>query len=151
MDASTDTPNLGQRLAAARLRRGMSQATVARKAGVNASYISRLEHGRVQPTLRTALRVVHAIGAPIEEITGLETEAHGGAVCPVTRGGECLLDLIHSDAELERYADEESFTPRQVRLLRRFAGWVRGASPDRQRAMEVLLGDLARPPKPGNG
>jgi hypothetical protein len=51
-----------------------------------------------------------------------------------------MLDLIRSRG---RHGVEETYTPREVRLLRRVAAWVRGARAERLRAMEVLIEDLA--------
>ena len=58
--------------------------------------------------------------------------------CPVTAAGRCLLDLIAAEA------DHEHYSPREVRLLRRFAVWLKSAEPSRVRAIEVLLDDLMR-------
>jgi len=132
-------------LAAARLRRGRSQATVAHDAGIAPSYLSRIETGKVQPTYRTLARVARAIGMHFDELAefGAEGRNHGGR-CPISEHGHCLLDLIRSDSKLARERHEDFFTVRQVKLLRRFAHWLHTIPPDRQFAMEVLIEDLAR-------
>ena len=61
--------------------------------------------------------------------------------CPVSAGGRCLLDLLDTgtskaDDSLERY------TPRQLRLLRRFATLVRTGNPKVVRAVEILVGEV---------
>lgn len=138
-------PRIGQRLAAARLRRRRSQADVARRAGIAPSYLSRIENGRVQPTYRTLCRVARALEIGFDELAGFDEESrHHGALCPVSEDGRCLLDLIRADTELARERHADSYTVRQVALLRRFAGWLRDQPPDRQRAVEVLLDDLTR-------
>jgi DNA-binding XRE family transcriptional regulator len=137
-------PKVGQRLAAARLQRSLSQGTVARRAGIAPSYLSRIENDKVQPTFRTVSRVARAMQLSFSELAGGEANLDG-RVCPVSRSGHCLLDLIHSDVGKDK--DPEGFTTRQVRLLRRFAAWVQTVPADRQRAMEVLLDDLTRATK----
>jgi transcriptional regulator with XRE-family HTH domain len=137
-------PKVGQRLAAARLQRGLSQGTVARRAGIAPSYLSRIENNKVQPTFRTVSRVTQAMQVSFTEIAGAEPDS-SGRVCPVSTSGQCLLDLIHSD--IAKGKDVDGFTTRQVRLLRRFAAWIQTVPVDRQRAMEILLEDLTRATK----
>lgn len=38
----------------------------------------------------------------------------------------------------------EHYTAREIRLLRRFAAWIKSARPDRIRAIEILLEDLTQ-------
>jgi len=130
--------DVGQRLAAARLLRGLAQAEVARRAGLAPSYLSRIENGRIQPTFPTVLRIAGVMNADVAEI--VERPAPTGDTrgpCPVTRRGTCLLDLVRPEA------DDEHYSPREVRLLRGFASWIKSAAPDRLRAMEILLEELS--------
>jgi len=138
-------PKIGQRLAAARLRRGQSQAAVASVAGIAPSYLSRVETGKVQPTFRTLSRISRAMGMHFDELDEFDPEGHRhGVMCPITDHGHCLLDLIRADNELARARHEDFFTVRQVKLLRRFALWLRSIPPDRQNAMEILIEELTR-------
>lgn len=138
MTPETSRPEVGRRLAAARLQRGLTQKTLARDAGLAPSYLSRIENGRVRPTFETVMQIVRALGADAAEIVGPATakrdRRHGP--CPVTPGGQCLVDLIRPAA------DPEHYTPREVRLIRRFAAWLKQAPPNRVRAMEILFTDL---------
>ena len=147
----TRTPapaNIGQRLSAARLQRGLAQTTVAQAAGLAPSYLSRIENGKVHPTYRTVMQIVEALGAGLEEIAGPLTAKQRRGPCPVTAKGQCLLDLIHA------VADDQRYTPREIRLLRRFGSWLKQAEPGRIRAMELILDDLthaAEARQPGAG
>lgn len=139
------TPEVGRRLAAARLQRGLSQGTVARLAGIAPSYLSRIENNKLQPSFRAVVRVARAMRVPFDEIAGIEPDvAQLPGACPVSNSGRCLLDLIHGEAEVAHGLPDEAYTPRQVRMLRRFARWIHGVAPDRQRAMEILLEELTR-------
>lgn len=152
MATSDQTLDVGRRLAAARMRRDLSQATVARLSGFAPSYISRIETGKVHPTFRTVQRIAEAIRIPFSEIAATgSVRPDNRAGCPVTAGGMCLLDLIRSEADVERGTNGEFFSPRQIKLIRRFAGWLRAAKPDRLRAMELLLDDLIRGAAPPEG
>ena len=133
---------VGQRLAAARLQRGLSQKAVALRASIAPSYLSRIETGKVHPTFRMALQIVKAINASIDELADPDLLAHRArGACPVSSSGRCLLDLIHSELSTSPTSNE-TYTPRQIQLLRRFAAWVQHAKPDRLRAMEILVEDL---------
>lgn len=52
---------LGKRITAIRHQRGLSQATVARRVGVDPSYLSRIENEKVHPTVGTAVRIAVAL------------------------------------------------------------------------------------------
>jgi transcriptional regulator with XRE-family HTH domain len=136
---------IGRRLAAARLRRGLSQSLVARRSGLAPSYLSRIESGKISPTFATTMRIASALKLPLEELAGPKAAAEKTAgPCPVTTGGFCLLDIIRSEQELRRGAPGEAFSPRQIRMMKRFASWLRAVGPERLRAMEVLLEELTK-------
>ena len=50
----------------ARLKKGMTQAEIARRAGTTQSAIARFEAGQTNPTLNFASRLLHAVGARLE-------------------------------------------------------------------------------------
>jgi len=136
--------SVGQRLVAARLRRGLAQTTVAQRAGVASSYLSRVESGSIHPTFRNVMRIADALEMPLEEFTSPAFSKTGRGACPVTDSGGCMLDLIRSGKTGRGETDDEVYSPRQVRLLGRFAAWVRTVPEDRVQAMEVLLEELLR-------
>jgi transcriptional regulator with XRE-family HTH domain len=116
---------------------------IAQRTGIAPSYISRLETGKIQPTFRTVQRLAAALHISLHELSPDGPDPRRGG-CPVTCSAACLLDLMRTEFEVERGVEGEAFTPRQIRLLKRFALWLRHAAPDRQRAVEVLIDELAR-------
>lgn len=142
---------IGQRIAALRKRRGYSQATVSRRAGFDASYLSRLERGRIHPTVRTAMRIATALRVGIDELLGPLPPQHKGMPCPISQSGHCLMDLIASDAAgtppgvaagaatAKPTVAKERYTTHQLRILRRFAGLVRRNESELLHAFETLL------------
>lgn len=145
MTAELPVSELGRRLASARLWRGLSQGTVARRAGIAPSYLSRIENGKVQPTFRTVLRVQRALRVDLREILACEKAGGPGwrGACPISRTGVCLLESIRPEREALRDKSGECYTPREIRLVRQLACWIKTVNPDRLRAMEVLMEDLA--------
>ena len=138
---------IGRRIAALRRRRGYSQATVSRRAGFDASYLSRLERGRIHPTVRTAMRIATALRVGIDELLGPLPPEHKGMPCPISQSGHCLMDLIASDtagpppgvSAGTATVAKERYSTHQLRILRRFAGLVRRNEPELLHAFDTLL------------
>jgi DNA-binding XRE family transcriptional regulator len=53
-------------IAQLRLKRGWSQAELARRAGTSQPYIARLEQGKVDPQMSTALKIAKVLGVSID-------------------------------------------------------------------------------------
>jgi transcriptional regulator with XRE-family HTH domain len=141
---------IGKRLGSVRAQRGLSQGTVSRLAGLAPSYLSKIENGRVQPTLPTLWRILRALHADIGDVLGREpTDARQPARCPISDTGECLGQLIRSEAEVARDRRRVFVSTREIRLLHDLLGWLKATSPEHARALELLLEGLvgvARPP-----
>ena len=60
---------LGKRITYLRKRKKMSQLTLAVEADVNKNYISDLERGRRNPTLRVLEKIAIALGIDVSELT----------------------------------------------------------------------------------
>jgi len=131
--------DIGKRIAATRAQRGLSQGLVARRAGTDPSYLSRIETGKVHPTVRTALRIAAALRISLDDLLGPSPSDFEGRECPVSPSGHCLMDLIDTHAPNSVSADPNKYTPRQLRMLSRFAHIVRDADRSLVRSLEVLL------------
>jgi transcriptional regulator with XRE-family HTH domain len=145
MTREATPPDIGPRLGALRARRGLSQGTLARRSGIAASYLSRIENGRVQPTFPTIWRLLHAMQADLTEILDPRptVDARRGH-CPLTEHGHCLLDLIRTEAEVAREPQLEFYTARELKLLHDIALWCKHGPRERVRALDVLLQELLR-------
>ena len=62
------TSRLAKRLKELRAKRGLTQAALAKRAGVTLSYIGRLEIGRHDPQLSTLKKLAKALKVPIAEL-----------------------------------------------------------------------------------
>ncbi len=60
--------HVGLRMLATRLQRGLSQDAVARRAGLDPSYLCRIEGGKVNPTVRTVVRVAEGLRVSPNEL-----------------------------------------------------------------------------------
>jgi putative transcriptional regulator len=46
----------------------MSQVELAKKLGISASYLNRIEKGTKDPSLRLAIRIAHALGVKLDDL-----------------------------------------------------------------------------------
>ena len=66
--------NLGHSIQLARSKRKLSQAALAKRAGISVSYLSLLERGRRDPPLSTIQRLAAALVMPVEILFFLGAE-----------------------------------------------------------------------------
>ena len=135
-------PNLGQRVAASRGQLGLSQTDVAKRAGLAASYLSRIENGKIHPTVPTAQKIAGALRVPLGELLGPTPLQQKDQGCPISTRGICLIDLIDHRPQSHSADATEHYSPRQIRLMRRFTALVRQGSPELLKSLDVLIGGL---------
>ena len=66
--------NIGQAIQLARSKRKLSQAALAKRAGISMSYLSLLERGRRDPPVSTVQRIAAALVMPVEILFFLGAE-----------------------------------------------------------------------------
>ncbi|UCF41622.1 MAG: helix-turn-helix transcriptional regulator [Gemmatimonadota bacterium] len=142
MQRKKTAPDLGQRLTATRSQSGLSQSDVAHRAGLAASYLSRIETGKIQPTVPTANKIAAALRVSLSELLGPRPPNLAKQGCPVSGNGICLLDLLDPKWEFRSKGSEERYSPRQLRLLRRFTALLREGSPELTKGLELLVDSL---------
>jgi transcriptional regulator with XRE-family HTH domain len=78
LDTSAACVAFARRLRKLRIERGISQARLARRAGLHRTQIGKLELGEREPRLGTLLRLAHGLGVPPETLViGLDvTDGH---------------------------------------------------------------------------
>ena len=134
--------DLGRRIVAIRLQRGLSQQVISRRSGIDPSYLSRVETGKIHPTVRTAQRIATALRMSLAELLARSPPDRKDRPCPVSAGGRCLMDLIDIGSEHGPDASPESYSPRQLRLIRRFTSVVQRRDPKLLAALEVIVGEM---------
>ena len=53
-----------------------------------------------------------------------------------------MLELVRREADVARAEGREVYSIRELNLLHDLAAWMRKASPERVRAIELLIGEL---------
>jgi transcriptional regulator with XRE-family HTH domain len=118
---------------------------VARLAGLDASYLSRIETGKVHPTVRMVQRIAAALRISFPELMGPSPPERKDRPCPVSPSGLCFMDLL--DSGPGSALDVDKYTRRQLRLLQQFAELVQSSNPSLMKAFETLFGKLQKEKK----
>lgn len=88
---------LGDRLRAARVGRGLSLRALAERLGVSASLISQVERGLARPSVNTLYAMARELQVSFDELLFIDTEAPasdaGGARAPVPPSGDGVDEL----------------------------------------------------------
>jgi quercetin dioxygenase-like cupin family protein/DNA-binding XRE family transcriptional regulator len=79
---------VGERIRAERLSRGVSLRSLARTVGVSASFVSQIETGKCQPSVSTLYAITTALGVSIEDV--FEQPAPDGAAPLEAAGGAAV-------------------------------------------------------------
>ena len=61
---------VGQRVRSLREQRGWTQAQLGKRADLDHTAVSRIEHDRVKPTRRTLRDIAQALDVPVEDLMG---------------------------------------------------------------------------------
>ena len=69
-----DYKDIGARIRAVRMERGMTQAQLAEAAGCGVTHISHVETGNGIPSLQTFLDIVNALGCSADELLCIEVD-----------------------------------------------------------------------------
>ena len=83
--AGNGTLNLGARIRAARLQRGLSQGDLEQRTGLLRCYLSRVENGHTEPSLPTLARLASAMEMPL--VAFFDDPADPGAAVPAPAAG----------------------------------------------------------------
>lgn len=59
---------MNNKLAEIRKEKNITQSELARKAGVSRSYINKIEHGKLNGSIKLSIRIASILETPVEEI-----------------------------------------------------------------------------------
>ncbi|MEV4012563.1 helix-turn-helix domain-containing protein [Nonomuraea angiospora] len=105
MDTSEDVlAGVGPRLRALRRARGTTLAALANETGLTASTLSRLENGKLRPTLEQLLPLARAHGVPLDDLVAApptgDPRIH---LRPVRRSGLVMVPLTRRAGGIQAY------------------------------------------------
>jgi transcriptional regulator with XRE-family HTH domain len=96
--------DLAKRVAAARLRSGLTQAELAEASGVTDETISRIERGRYEPAVSTLFRLAEALDISLDRLAGEPARDSSpprprSRISPVVRRLRARIDALTPDAQ----------------------------------------------------
>ena len=108
--------SIGHRMLLLRKLSNRTQRELANCAGVAVHYISRLEHDRVMPSVRTLSKIADALNVPVTAFFNGATTFEAMDRCPVSLSGRCILDE-HYVARSTQPCGEE-YSAQQLDILK---------------------------------
>jgi DNA-binding XRE family transcriptional regulator len=134
--------SLGTRIMQLRTQKGMTQRQLSERSGIAGSYLSRIENRRLEPRPKTLRKIADALGIPIAEFFqerpgGMKTQQ-----CVVTTSGNCVMDLLRASRSRVPQPGRESYSPRQLQLLRVANYLIQSGDARLVDSLEVILGAL---------
>lgn len=136
--------HLGTRVLQARNQNKVSQTELARRAGLAASYLSRIENRKIDPRPKTLRKIAGALGIPLAELFREGPEAAALHQCVVTMSGSCIMDSLRNRKNKRRKTQPgtESYTPRQLQLLRMSNYLIQNGSARVLDSLDLLFSSL---------
>jgi transcriptional regulator with XRE-family HTH domain len=110
--------SVGKRILRLRLEANRTQREISEDTGLAVSYLSRLENGRITPTIPTLSKIATALGVDVTAFFGQEPQLDSGDRCPVSTSGRCVLDQLLVGRGRKPDTSWEGYTPHQLELLR---------------------------------
>ena len=134
--------SIGTRIIQLRDRKDLTQQQLSERTGLAASYLSRIENRHIEPRPQTLRKIALALEVPMSEIFQERSEQLGTLECLVTASGNCVMNLLHTSRGKRIPSLVESYSPRQLQLLRMANYLIQTADKRLLDALEVLLGAL---------
>lgn len=110
--------SVGKRILRLRLEANRTQREISEDTGLAVSYLSRLENGRITPTIPTLTKIANSLGVDVTAFFGHEPPLQTGDRCPVSSSGRCVLDQLLVGRGRRPDIHWEGYTPQQLELLR---------------------------------
>jgi transcriptional regulator with XRE-family HTH domain len=120
----------------------MSQRELSRRAGIAGSYLSRIENRRLEPRPKTLRKIATDLEVPLAELFREQESPAEQERCAVSVSGECILDLVRTVRAKPPRPGIESYTPRDLRLLRQACYLIHTADKRLLDTLETVLGAL---------
>jgi DNA-binding XRE family transcriptional regulator len=141
--------SVGKALLRLRLDRGLTQAEAARRAGLAPSYLSRIENGRIEPTVGMLGRIAGGLGVAVTSVFEVRAAPRGHR-CPVSASGRCIGEQIRSHHGMPPGGGKARYGREELRILRMADFLALHGGKEVRRSLAVLLEALvARAGGPG--
>ena len=135
---------LGKAIHSARLAFGWTQKELGKNAGLAVSYISRIENGRIQPTMATVGRIARALDTSASELMrhAEDFPSIKGHRCPVSHTGQCIGEQIRSARGPRPEGQGAAYGEEALDLLRMTEMIATRGNAELRRALAIMLESL---------
>jgi transcriptional regulator with XRE-family HTH domain len=134
--------SIGTRIIQLRNQKGMTQRDISERTGLAGSYLSRIENRHLEPRPHTLRKIAKALGVPMSELFQERSAELGTLQCAITSSGRCVMDLLRSSRGKSAEPRGESYSPRQLQLLRMASYLIQTADARLLDSLDVLLSAL---------
>lgn len=134
--------SIGTRIIQLRNQRGMTQRDLSARTGLAGSYLSRIENRHLEPRPRTLRKIAAALGVPMSELFQERSAKLGTLQCAITTSGNCVMDMLRSSHGKSAGPRGESYSPRQLQLLRMACYLIETADARLLDSLDILLSAL---------
>jgi transcriptional regulator with XRE-family HTH domain len=110
--------SVGRRIHQLRSESHITQRELGEVTGLAVSYLSRVENGRLTPTLPTLTKIAGALSVPLTALFDAKATLEAKDACPVSLSGRCLLDHPFTGRGKRPASGVESYSREQLEALR---------------------------------
>ena len=110
--------SVGRRIRQLRLESRFTQRDLGEVSGLDVSYLSRVENGRLTPTLPTLTKIADAMYVPLTALFDAKETLEAKDACPVSLSGRCLLDHPFVSRSKRPTKGVETYSREQLEALR---------------------------------
>ena len=110
--------SVGRRIHQLRSESHMTQRELGEVTGLAVSYLSRVENGRLTPTLPTLTKIADALSVPLTALIDAKEILEAKDQCPVSLSGRCLLDHPFTGSGKRPKKGVETYSREQLEALR---------------------------------
>ena len=134
--------SLGTRIMQLRTQKGMTQRELSGRSGLAGSYLSRIENRHLEPRPTTLRKIAEALGVPMADFFLDRPGGMRSQQCVITSSGNCVMDLLRAARGRSPRPGQESYSPRQLQLLRVANYLIQSGDARLIDSLEVVLGAL---------
>jgi transcriptional regulator with XRE-family HTH domain len=110
--------SVGRRIHQLRLESRITQRELGETTGLAVSYLSRVENGRLTPTLPTLTKIAGALSVPLTALFDATATLEARDLCPVSLSGRCILDHLFVGRGKRPTKGIEAYSREQLEALR---------------------------------
>ena len=110
--------SVGRKIRELRSESHITQRELSERTGLAVSYLSRVENGRLNPTLPTLTKITDALSVPLPALFDARQVLEARDQCPVSLSGRCILDHPFVGRGQKPAKGVESYSREQLEALR---------------------------------